>query len=173
MASERIHGMSPTGFRSDGAFMDVAPARACVAWQWASDGVVGLFVVGSGVLVWRVVRACYPAAGQAQPQFDPAFPVLPALWTSCGEGLDVGGGGNMSAAARDAGVVRAVDRLWHHGPRLVVRRHVCPCLANSRRGRERNGQCAQRSSPEMMSGPSFRLRDWTGPMRTSKLIGAE
>jgi hypothetical protein len=38
--------------RSDGAFMDVAPTRACVVLQWAGDGVVGFFVVGFGVLVW-------------------------------------------------------------------------------------------------------------------------
>ena len=54
----RVDGAAPgitpalRGFRSDGAFMDVAPARACVALQWAGDGVVGLFVVGSSVLVW-------------------------------------------------------------------------------------------------------------------------
>jgi hypothetical protein len=40
------------GSRSDGAFMDVAPTRACVVLQWAGDGVVGFFVVGFGVLVW-------------------------------------------------------------------------------------------------------------------------
>ena len=154
--------------------MDVAPARACVALQWASDGVVGLFVVGSGVLVWRVVRACYPAAGQAQPQFDPAFPVLPALWTSCGEGLDVGGGGNVSAAARAAGVVRAVDRLWHHGPRLAVRRHLCPLPSQLSPGsRAKRPMCAAFITRDDERNRRFDFGTGLGHMRTSKLIGAE
>jgi hypothetical protein len=48
---------------SDRALMDVAPARARAVPQRSSDGVVGLFVVGVGVLVVGVVGAGDPAAG--------------------------------------------------------------------------------------------------------------
>ena len=110
---------------SDGALMDVAPVRVCVVLQWAGDGVVGFFVMSFGVLVWRVVRACHPAAGQAQPQLDPAFPVLSALWAAGREWLDMGGGGNVNTAAQATGVVPVADRWWHQAPRHAVLVAMC------------------------------------------------
>jgi len=102
----------------------------CAARQGDGDGVVGFFVVGFGVLVWWRVRAGHPAAGQAQPQFDPACPLLPARWAFGGERLDVAVGGTVRAAARAAAVGSAVEPSWHHGPRSSCRPRlwVWPCL---------------------------------------------
>jgi hypothetical protein len=66
---------------------------------------VRLLVVGFGVLV-----AGDPAAGQAEPQIDPACPLLLACWAAVAEWLDgKRDGGSVSATAQAAGVVILVD----------------------------------------------------------------
>jgi hypothetical protein len=62
---------SPPWGLSNGALMDVAPTRSRAGPQRAGDGMVGLFIVGLGVLIRGIIGAGHPAAGEAEPQFDP------------------------------------------------------------------------------------------------------
>ena len=74
--------------RSDGALMDIAPTLAGVVPEWDGDGMVGLFVMGLGVLVWGVVGAGHPAAGQADHKGRPAVRAVPAVPAVIQQGRD-------------------------------------------------------------------------------------
>ena len=85
------------------------------------DGVVGLLVMGSGVLVRRVVRARDPAARQAHPQRDPPFSAFPTLSTSGGRRLDVDAGRPRERTGVDlrsilGGAARVASSVHSVGP---------------------------------------------------------
>ena len=69
--------------------MDVSTSAGVRRLQWAGDGVVGLFVVSSGRSeLWRagfgeLSEHAAQAAGQAQPQFDPAYNRRPRAMFIC------------------------------------------------------------------------------------------
>src|SRR5215213_6716965 len=101
---------------------------------------VGLLVVGSGVLVRRVVRACDPTAGQAQPQRGPAFSAVPALLTSGRRRFGVDARGRMRARAWTSGIPSADIRSWHPGPPPAGSVAMWSLTANSPPAISRNGQ---------------------------------
>jgi hypothetical protein len=97
--------------------MDVTPTVARLVLQWDGDGMVGLLIVRLGVLVWGVVGAGHPAAGQAEPQRHPAFLAVQALQTTTRVWLDRAAGGDVVAQGEAVEVALGMVCSWHRRAR--------------------------------------------------------